>query len=157
MESGRIFVFTIPLHYDEKVVVKTEEEIREDFESNSDKVILIAEDDNINFLLLKKILELKNYSTIRAVNGQEAVTICSTNPAIDLVFMDIKMPVMDGYSAFEKIKVFLPNLPIIAQTAHSSSEDKERVMQAGFTDYITKPLDKDKIFELLEKIFRKNS
>ncbi|MBK9224168.1 MAG: response regulator [Flavobacterium sp.] len=154
---GSNFVFTIPLHYDEKVVVKTEEEIREDFESNSDKVILIAEDDNINFLLLKKILELKNYSTIRAVNGQEAVTICSTNPAIDLVFMDIKMPVMDGYSAFEKIKVFLPNLPVIAQTAHSSSEDKERVMQAGFTDYITKPLDKDKIFELLEKIFRKNS
>ncbi len=154
---GSNFVFTIPLHYDEKVVVKTEEEIREDFESNSDKVILIAEDDNINFLLLKKILELKNYTTIRAVNGQEAVTICSTNPAIDLVFMDIKMPVMDGYSAFEKIKVFLPNLPVIAQTAHSSSEDKERVMQAGFTDYITKPLDKDKIFELLEKIFRKNS
>jgi signal transduction histidine kinase/CheY-like chemotaxis protein len=152
---GSSFVFTIPLHYDEKVVVKTEEEIREDFESNSDKVILIAEDDNINFLLLKKILELKNYSTIRAVNGQEAVTICSTNPAIDLVFMDIKMPVMDGYSAFEKIKVFLPNLPVIAQTAHSSSEDKERVMQAGFTDYITKPLDKDKIFELLEKYFKK--
>ncbi len=153
---GSNFVFTIPLHYDEKVVVKTEEEIREDFESNSDKVILIAEDDNINFLLLKKILELKNYSTIRAVNGQEAVTICSTNPAIDLVFMDIKMPVMDGYSAFEKIKVFLPNLPVIAQTAHSSSEDKERVMQAGFTDYITKPLDKDKIFELLEKYFKKD-
>ena len=152
---GSSFVFTIPLHYDEKVVVKTEEEIREDFESNSDKVILIAEDDNINFLLLKKILELKNYTTIRAVNGQEAVTICSTNPAIDLVFMDIKMPVMDGYSAFEKIKVFLPNLPVIAQTAHSSSEDKERVMQAGFTDYITKPLDKDKIFELLEKYFKK--
>mgnify|MGYP000886341498 len=69
--------------------------------------------------------------------------------------MDIKMPVMDGYSAFEKIKVFLPNLPVIAQTAHSSSEDKERVMQAGFTDYITKPLDKDKIFELLEKYFKK--
>ena len=154
---GSNFVFTIPLQYDEKVVVKTEEEIREDFESNSDKVILIAEDDNINFLLLKKILELKNYTTIRAVNGQEAVTICSTNPAIDLVFMDIKMPVMDGYSAFEKIKVFLPNLPVVAQTAHSSSEDKERVMQAGFTDYITKPLDKDKIFELLEKIFKKNN
>jgi CheY-like chemotaxis protein len=117
---------------------------------------LIAEDDNINFLLLKKILELKNYTTIRAVNGQEAVTICSTNPAIDLVFMDIKMPIMDGYTAFEKIKVFLPNLPVVAQTAHSSSEDKEKVMQAGFTDYITKPLDKDKIFELLDAIFRKS-
>lgn len=154
---GSNFVFTIPLQYDESTIEKTEQEVRDDFESNSDKVILIAEDDNINFLLLKKILELKNYTTIRAANGQEAVTICSTNPAIDLVFMDIKMPIMDGYSAFEKIKVFLPNLPVIAQTAHSSSEDRERVMQAGFTSYITKPLDKDKIFELLEKTFRKNS
>ncbi len=154
--EGSIFVFTIPLQYDKNnLPKKTDEEILNNIESNSDKVILIAEDDNINFLLLKKILELRNYTTIRAVNGQEAVTICSTNPAVDLVFMDIKMPVMDGYTAFEKIKVFLPNLPVIAQTAHSSSEDKERVLKAGFTDYITKPLDKEKIFELLDNLFRK--
>lgn len=152
---GSTFIFTIPLQYDSLNEIKKQEEISNDTALNSDKVILIAEDDNINFLLLKKILELKNYTTIRAVNGQEAVTICSTNPAIDLVFMDIKMPVMDGYAAFDKIKVFLPNLPVIAQTAHSSSEDKERVLQAGFTDYITKPLDKEKIFELLETLFKK--
>lgn len=155
--EGSTFVFTIPLQYDKNnLPKKTDAEILNNIESNSDIVILIAEDDNINFLLLKKILELKNYTTLRAVNGQEAVTICSTNPAIDLVFMDIKMPVMDGYTAFDKIKVFLPNLPVIAQTAHSSSEDKERVLQAGFTDYITKPLDKEKIFELLDDLFRKN-
>lgn len=152
---GSNFVFTIPLLYD-KTTIRNDDikEILNNYESNSDKTILIAEDDNINFLLLKKILELKSYTVIRAVNGQEAVTICSTNPAIDLVFMDIKMPIMDGYTAFGKIKVFLPNLPVIAQTAHSSSEDKERVLQAGFTDYITKPLDKEKIFELLNKLFR---
>ncbi|KAB1154985.1 response regulator [Flavobacterium luteum] len=155
--EGSTFIFSIPLKYDKNnLPKKPDEEIVNDIETNSDIVILIAEDDNINFLLLKKILELKNYTTIRAVNGQEAVTICSTNPAIDLVFMDIKMPVMDGYTAFDKIKVFLPNLPVIAQTAHSSSEDKERVLQAGFTDYITKPLDKEKIFELLDDLFRKD-
>ncbi|MFD0779476.1 ATP-binding protein [Flavobacterium myungsuense] len=153
--EGSTFVFTVPLQYDKSNLQKKPEEIANDIESNSDRVILIAEDDNINFLLLKKILELKNYTTIRAVNGQEAVTICSTNPAIDVVFMDIKMPVMDGYAAFEKIKVFLPNLPVIAQTAHSSTEDKERVLQAGFTGYVTKPLDKEKIFELLDELFRK--
>ena len=154
--EGSTFAFTVPLQYDKSNLPKKPEAIANDIESNSDRVILIAEDDNINFLLLKKILELKNYTIIRAVNGQEAVTICSTNPAIDLVFMDIKMPVMDGYTAFDKIKVFLPNLPVIAQTAHSSSGDKERVLQAGFTDYITKPLDKEKIFELLDDLFRKN-
>lgn len=154
--EGSTFVFTVPLQYDKSNLQKKPEEIANDIESNSDRVILIAEDDNINFLLLKKILELKNYTTIRAVNGQEAVTICSTNPAIDVVFMDIKMPVMNGYAAFEKIKVFLPNLPVIAQTAHSSTEDKERVLKAGFTDYITKPLDKEKIFELLDELFRRN-
>ena len=153
--EGSTFVFTVPLQYDKSNLQKKPEEIANDIESNSDRVILIAEDDNINFLLLKKILELKNYTTIRAVNGQEAVTICSTNPAIDVVFMDIKMPVMDGYAAFEKIKVFLPNLPVIAQTAHSSTEDKERVLEAGFTGYVTKPLDKEKIFELLDELFRK--
>ncbi len=152
---GSEFEFSIPLQYD---LTKVEEKVSEmivDLEANYEKVILVAEDDNINFLLLKKILQLRNYTIIRAVNGQEAVTICSTNPAINLVFMDIKMPIMDGYAAFEKIKMFLPNMPIIAQTAHSSIEDKERVLNAGFTDYITKPLDKEKIFQVIDSVFKK--
>ena len=153
--EGSEFVFSIPLKYDaatieEKVVVTTI-----DLAANHDIVILVAEDDNINFLLLKKILQMRNYTIIRAVNGQEAVTICSTNPAINMVFMDIKMPIMDGYAAFAKIKTFLPNLPVIAQTAHSSAEDKERVLQAGFTDYVTKPLDKERIFEVIDTVFKK--
>ena len=155
--EGSTFEFSIPLQYD---LSKAEEIVSEttiDLEANHDKIILVAEDDNINFLLLKKILQLRNYTIIRAVNGQEAVTICSTNPAINLVFMDIKMPIMDGYAAFEKIKMFLPNMPIIAQTAHSSIEDKERVMQAGFSDYITKPLDKEKIFAVIDTVFKINS
>ena len=155
--EGSTFEFSIPLQYD---LSKAEEIVSEttiDLEANHDKIILVAEDDNINFLLLKKILQLRNYTIIRAVNGQEAVTICSTNPAINLVFMDIKMPIMDGYAAFEKIKMFLPNMPIIAQTAHSSIEDKERVIQAGFTDYITKPLDKEKIFAVIDTVFKINS
>jgi len=152
--EGSTFEFSIALQYD---MTKAEEIVPEttiDLEANHDKVILVAEDDNINFLLLKKMLQLRNYTIIRAVNGQEAVTICSTNPAINLVFMDIKMPIMDGYAAFEKIKMFLPHMPVIAQTAHSSMEDKERVMQAGFTDYITKPLDKEKIFQVIDSVFK---
>jgi CheY-like chemotaxis protein len=91
---------------------------------------------------------------LRASNGQEAIDICIYNNDINLVFMDIKMPVLDGYQAFEIIKKIKPSLPVIAQTAHSSSEEREKIEQAGFTDYITKPIDKEKIFELLDSIFR---
>lgn len=155
--KGSEFTFSIPLQFDnlhpEQPVENGSSGV--DFQANHDKVILVAEDDNINFLLLKKILQLRNYTILRAVNGQEAVTICSTNPAVDLVLMDIKMPVMDGYGALEKIRMFLPELPIVAQTAHSSLEDKERVMQAGFNDYVTKPLDKDRVFNVIDTIFSK--
>jgi CheY-like chemotaxis protein len=63
------------------------------------------------------------------------------------------MPILDGYQAFEKIKVIRPDLPVIAQTAYSSFEDKEKMMQSGFMDCITKPLDKEKVFELLDAVF----
>lgn len=150
---GSVFSFSMPLRFDENPEVQNSSYKVNCLENESNKIILIAEDDNINFLLLKKILQIKNYTILRAANGQEAVDICKQNPEINLVFMDIKMPVKDGYKAFEEIKVFRPNLPVVAQTAHSSSEDKERIMKAGFTDYITKPLEKEKIFELLEKTF----
>jgi len=152
--KGSVFTFSIPLVFDENSVVEKVGTAKKESETTKDIMILIAEDDNINYLLLKKILQLRNYTTIRAINGQEAVTICSTNPAIDLVFMDIKMPLMDGYTAFEKIKTFLPNLPVIAQTAHSSTEDRDRIFHAGFTDYITKPLDREKIFEIIDAVFQ---
>jgi len=150
---GSVFSFSIPLRFDENPEVQNSSYKVNCLENETDKIILIAEDDNINFLLLKKILQIKNYTILRAANGQEAVDICTQNPDINLVFMDIKMPVKDGYKAFEEIKIFRPNLPVVAQTAHSSSEDKERIMKAGFTDYITKPLEKEKIYELLEKTF----
>jgi len=150
---GSVFSFSIPLRFDENPEVQNSSYKVNCLENETDKIILIAEDDNINFLLLKKILQIKNYTILRAANGQEAVDICTQNPDINLVFMDIKMPVKDGYRAFEEIKIFRPNLPVVAQTAHSSSEDKERIMKAGFTDYITKPLEKEKIYELLEKTF----
>lgn len=152
--SGSVFSFTIPLKFDENQEAASNATPIDSCEYDENRTILIAEDDNINFLLLKKILMVKNYTILRAANGQQAIDICKENPEIDLVFMDIKMPVMDGYQSFEIIKVLMPNLPVVAQTAHSSSEDRERILRAGFTDYITKPLDKEKVFEMMEKIFR---
>lgn len=153
---GSVFKFTIPLIYHKHT---TEENIIDEGRANDNqeaKTILVAEDDNINFLLLKTILELKNHTVLRARNGKEAVDISESNKTIDLIFMDIKMPILDGYEAFELIKKNNPNRIVIAQTAHSSSEVKERIMGEGFSGYITKPLDKEKIYEIISKLSRNN-
>jgi len=157
VEVGSVFTFTIPLNYDETTDSISSKYNVKCIETDSDKTILIAEDDAINYLLLKKILMMRNYNILRAANGQEAVEIVAANNNIDLIFMDIKMPILDGYQAFEQIKTFLPHLPVIAQTAHASSEDREKIMQAGFSECITKPLDKEKVFELLDKVFAKDA
>ena len=151
--EGSVFTFTIPLKLD--VNTESLKFINDNSKSiiSANKTILIVEDDSINFLLLRKILEIKEFKILKAVNGLQAVDICRENTDIDLVFMDIKMPIMDGFQAFEIINLFNPGLPIIAQTAHSSSEDKEKIMQMGFTNYITKPLDKEKVFEILNEVF----
>lgn len=81
------------------------------------RTVLVAEDEESNFQLLKTILKPFNFVLLRAYNGQEAVDECKKNPDIDLVLMDIRMPVMDGLAAMKKIKTFRENLPIIAVTA----------------------------------------
>ena len=150
---GSVFSFTIPLKFDHSINASKPKKEKHHYTNYDNEIILIAEDDTINYMLLKKIIELKNHTVIRAKNGQEAVDICTENPNITLVFMDIKMPVLDGFQAYQKIKMIKPELPVIAQTAYSSFEDKEKMMQFGFMDCITKPLDKEKVFELLDTVF----
>jgi signal transduction histidine kinase/CheY-like chemotaxis protein len=150
--KGSEFTFAIPLEYDQVPDLSIEQVIlAKETQSGGSATVLIAEDDNINFLLLQKIMKLKNFNIIRAVNGQEAVTACLENPAISLVLMDIKMPIMNGFQALEIISSFRPGLPIIAQTAYASKEDEERIFSAGFANYITKPLNKEKLFAIIEK------
>jgi CheY-like chemotaxis protein len=145
--SGTVFTIYIPLKFDKslginKIKNMLSREAKKDF-----KTILIAEDDNINYMLIKKMLEPTGHSIIRAENGEIAVTICTENNAIDLVLMDIKMPIMNGYEAYEIIKKLKPHLPVIAQTAYSTVEDKERIERHGFTAYISKPINKEKLLE----------
>lgn len=156
LNHGSTFSFTIPLDYIEtqKITVQPVNQLPTS-KGEEEGTILIAEDDNINYLLFQKIMKAKNYKIIRAQNGQEAVDICLSNPNIGLVLMDIKMPIMDGFEAFEKISPIRPNLPIIAQTAFSSSEDKDKIFKVGFNDYITKPINRERLFELIEGVFKK--
>lgn len=155
--EGSTFYFYIPLKIN-RINKKTTVPIRNAKGSNKEEsmTVLIAEDDNINFLLLEKTMRSKKYTIIRAKNGQEAIDICLKNPSIDVVLMDIKMPVMDGFEAFKEIKRVFPQLPIIAQTAFASIEDKEKIEQMGFFGYITKPINKEKLFDRIEKAFERN-
>jgi len=117
----------------------------------SDKLILVAEDVDSNFFLIQTILNKTGVKLLRAKNGQEAHEMCRNNYDIDLVLMDIQMPVMSGYDATREIKKIRPSLPVIAQTAYAMSGEKEKTMEAGCDDYIPKPLKKR---ELLSKIHR---
>ena len=87
-------------------------------------------------------------------NGQEAVYFCINNPNIDLVLMDIKMPKMSGFQFLEKIKVIRPELNVITQTAYSSNEDEIKIYNSGFYGYITKPINREKLFEMIDDVFR---
>lgn len=149
---GTVFVVTLPFEYADPQSIVLPEIKNNGLVSSGNEVILIAEDNELNFVLLKKILSARNYTILRANNGLEAITICEQHNEIDLIFMDIEMPIMDGIKAFETIKKMNPGLLVIAQTAHASIEDEERLMSLGFEGYITKPLKKEKIFELLDDL-----
>ncbi|OYT14659.1 MAG: histidine kinase, partial [Bacteroidetes bacterium 4572_77] len=105
--------------------------------------ILIVEDEEVNYLYLDILLgkfEL-NFETLHAKHGKEAVEICKENSEIDLVLMDMKMPIMNGFEATKLIKEFRPTLPIVAQTAYS----------VGCDDFISKPINKTNLKRIMNK------
>ncbi len=120
------------------------------------KTILIAEDDEANFLLLKKSLEKTNVEIIHAENGKEAIKYYKMNPDVDLILMDIRMPIMDGIEATTQIKQINPNIPIIVQTAFTMSTEKEKSFKAGCDDYISKPINIKELHATVCKYIEKN-
>ncbi|KAF0195692.1 MAG: hypothetical protein FD166_2865 [Bacteroidetes bacterium] len=115
------------------------------------KCILVVEDVDTNYFYISSLLEKLNGKVIRAGNGQKAVDLCKENNDINLVLMDIELPVMDGYKATQIIKVFRPGLPIIAQTAFAMMGERERCIEAGCDDYIAKPIRKEILFEVISR------
>ena len=116
----------------------------------SNRVVLITEDEEVNFFYLKTLLKKTEARVLRAKNGKEAVDIIAEYKGdIDLVLMDINMPVMDGYEAMRIIKAKHPDLPIIAQTAYTMNNDRRKCLKAGFNDYIAKPINKVALFRLV--------
>jgi len=118
-----------------------------------ERTVLIAEDEPINFMLLRKILEITACKVIWAKNGQEAVDAVGKEP-IDLILMDIRMPVLDGIKATRIITENKPGLPIIAVTAFNLSNEAEQCQEAGCCGFLNKPVMPKELLELIEKQFR---
>lgn len=151
LKKGSAFFFTIPL--DRTVENKPVHEIKADneFIIKNNKTILIAEDEINNFMLLSAILTNFNVHVIHAKNGQEALDIISSNANISLVLMDIKMPVKSGFEAILELRKTNKYLPVIAQTAFALAGDKEKAIEYGFNEYITKPINIKLLTHLIQK------
>jgi signal transduction histidine kinase/ActR/RegA family two-component response regulator len=112
-------------------------------------LVLVAEDDESGYLFVKMVLKKSGFRCMHALNGTEAVEMCRLYPDIALVIMDIKMPEMDGMKATNKIKLFRPELPVIALTAYARTGDAQNIISAGCDAYLSKPINAS---ALLEKI-----
>lgn len=146
--KGSTFYFTLPFQKTIQSYNSTTPEIVLPPLWNN-KRILIAEDEDSNFILLKEILKPTKITIERAKNGREAVSICRQQPPYDLVLMDIKMPEMDGLEATKLLKKLHPSVPVIAQTAYAMQEEKDKALAAGCSNVITKPILKKQLFEIL--------
>lgn len=152
--KGSVFSFSLPAYKTEKEQKVKGKECTE--KSGGRKpLVLVAEDDRINFLYLETVLKRAGCDYIHAVNGTEAVELCRSNPDISFVLMDIKMPVMTGLEATRLIKKINPSLPVIALTAYAQTGDRQRILEAGCDEYLAKPVTPDLLRNLIDKYILK--
>ncbi|MBN2348895.1 MAG: response regulator [Bacteroidales bacterium] len=152
--KGSVFYFTVPyILMDKQGVIDKDKNINNI--SFKDISLLIAEDDTTSYLYLKEILKETGINILYAANGQEAIELVKNTPEIKIILMDIKMPKVNGLDATKQIKKIHPEIVIIAQTAFASVEDEKRAIQAGCNDYISKPIDKNLLFEKLDNHLNK--
>lgn len=155
--KGSTFYFTIPYEGKRGVVSrrskeewKGSEKLEAKTESSLPK-ILIAEDDETSSRLLTEVLKSESREILVVRTGLQAVAACRNNPDTDIVLMDIRMPEMDGYEAIRRIRSFNSEVFIVAQTAHGLTGDREKALEAGADDYISKPIPKGDLIKMLKK------
>ena len=153
---GSVFYFTLPVHQNGPCSFKLYQKPHDQMNLNwEEKVILVAEDVTTNFLLIKTALNKTGVQLIWAKNGQEAVEHCKNADQVDLILMDVRMPVMDGFEATQNIRHIFPDIPIIAQTSYAMDGDREKSIASGCTDYISKPFNLKEFIEIIAKYLNK--
>lgn len=154
---GTTFYFTLPYNTESSKKNSTKEiEVTSTIENQVKNLkILIAEDDEASEMLLSLNVSEFSKEIIKAKTGREAIEAFRDNPDIDLVLMDIQMPGLNGYEAARHIRQFNKDVVIIAQTAFGLAGDREKSLDAGCNDYISKPIKFDHLVELIKKYFNK--
>jgi hypothetical protein len=154
--SGSTFYFTLPYNAHPLKEVVSQQFVTSDKNHQIRKLkILIAEDDEISELLLDKTVKMFGKEILKARTGIEALDVYKENIDLDLVLMDIQMPVMNGYDVTRKIREFNKEVIIIAQTAYGQSGDREKAIEAGCNDYIAKPIGQKDLIAMIQKYFGK--
>ena len=154
--EGSSFSFVIPVHNHTIVQEKPVDlEIEIVPKPQHNYKILIAEDDEANFTYAKISMSKTNNKIIHASNGEEAIEICRSTKDIDMILMDLKMPVLDGFTATTEIRKFNKNVPIIALTAFAQLYDRVKAIKSGCTDYLSKPVKKDDLLKLIDTYLSK--
>jgi signal transduction histidine kinase len=157
--TGSIFYFTLPYNVQLKDNIDIQEDVPAEgmaIQVNPDGLrlkILIAEDDEISQMLISKMVGVFGKEIIKVKDGLEAVEACRNNPDIDLILMDIQMLRMNGHEATRLIRLFNNDIVIIAQTAFALSGDNKKAIEAGCNGYISKPVNKDELYKLIQKHF----
>jgi PAS domain S-box-containing protein len=150
--KGSVFYFTLPASPDKKnIEIIHEQKIVGMAKDYSGKTILIAEDEKSNYDFLRILFTRMNIRVLWAQDGMEAVKMAETDPSINLVLMDVKMPLLNGFEATKLIKIQRPELPIIAQTAYAMISDKQEADEAGCDAYLSKPIKINQLTEMIEK------
>jgi len=149
--KGSTFYFTVPYVLPEEVSIPAQQ-----FDSKKynwkGKVLLIAEDENSNFELIKAAISNTMIKVLRAKNGEEAVELVTAGEQVDLILMDIRMPKLNGYDATRKIKAINENIPVVAITAYAMSEDEAKSLKAGCDKYISKPIRPVKLLSVINDL-----
>ena len=155
--KGSTFYFTLPFAAETKEKESPKKKISSPIDVDQFKKlkILIAEDDESSSKLISLFIQKITNEIILVKTGMEVVDACRSQPDIDLILMDIQMPEMNGYEATRQIRQFNTKVFIIAQSAFALTGDREKAIEAGCNDYISKPIDKDKLLQLIQKYFRK--
>lgn len=150
--TGTTIYFTIPYIKSKIPLISSviEEQKPKTNVKNKEITILVAEDEEYNMMYITELFSTTNFKIIEANNGKKALELAQNHPEIQLVLMDIKMPVMDGNEAMQEIKKLRPSLPIIALSAFAMESDKTKALKLGFDAYLTKPLDRKLLFQSIE-------
>ena len=152
VDKGSIFFLSLPVVQDyKKEIISTDIIPISPKYDWSNKTFLIAEDSILNYTFLEALFQKTNVTLLWAKDGKEAVDLCRDNNDIDLVLMDIKMPILSGLEAITEIKKFKKRLPIIVQTAYAMPEDRDKSFAAGGDEHLTKPLNVDELFKTITK------